>query len=300
MASLQARASSQNLPLTLAAQQSVYNMMQVTAQQMLGLPSISSSPISDLPAHIVMVKNDAQWFIGALSQQINTWVSTLSAFGNTLNTAADRALTVLQGGDASAVTQAQQIMQTVLSQGGSVSSALQAFNSSLGDYNNRITADNRNFANDQQQAQQLLAADQAQLAALNARYNALQQELADKRRTEIIVGIFTFGIGAAIMELTGYIESTEHDIANAQQQTAILQQQMAQLGACYSLLRSFANGSAILSGLTANMQTEWQTLNASLQEIVGHPVPADFLKANILAILKDWQQVADQLAQMHA
>ncbi len=300
MASLQARASSQNLPLTLAAQQSVYNMMQATAQQMLGLPSISSSPISDLPAHIVMVKNDAQWFIGALSQQINTWVSTLSAFGNTLNTAADRALTVLQGGDASAVTQAQQIMQPVLSQGGSVSSALQAFNSSLGDYNNRIAADNRNFANDQQQAQQLLAADQAQLAALNAQYNALQQELADKRRTEIIVGIFTFGIGAAIMELTGYIESTEHDIANAQQQTAILQQQMAQLGACYSLLRSFANGSAILSGLTANMQTEWQTLNASLQEIVGHPVPADFLKANILAILKDWQQVADQLAQMHA
>jgi len=297
---LQARATSQRLPLALAAQQTVYSLMQSTAQQMLALPSISSSPIPDLPGHIASVKTDAQWFISNLSAQIGNWVNTLDTFGVALTTAANKALAILQVGDANAVTQAQQTLQPVLAQGDGVTAALMAFNAGLADYNNGIASDNRNFQTDQMQAQQMLAGDQARLQALNAQYNALQQELADKRRTEIIVGIFTFGIGAAIMELTGYIESTQRDIANAEQQTDQLQQQLAQLGACYSLLRSFADGSAVMSGLAANMLTEWQTLGASLEEVVSHPVPAAFLQANILAILKDWQQVATQLTQMQS
>ena len=105
---LQARATSQRLQLAPAAQQTVYSLMQSTARQMLALPSINSSPIADLPGHIATLKSDAQWFISNFSAQITTWVGTLDTFGVALTTAANKALAILQVGDATTVAQAQQ------------------------------------------------------------------------------------------------------------------------------------------------------------------------------------------------
>ncbi|MCR1315166.1 hypothetical protein NR288_24445 [Enterobacter sp. BT855] len=115
---------------------------------------------------------------------------------------------------------------------------------------------------------------------------------------EIIIGIFTFGIGAAIMELTGYVQSTEQAIAQAQQETGMLYQEIGQLGATSDALNALTKGTAILCGLTQSLQYGWQTVTADLSEVTQQQVTADFLIVSVNTVQANWQEVMRTVEQL--
>ncbi|WP_397452873.1 HBL/NHE enterotoxin family protein [Pseudomonas sp. NA-150] len=290
-----------SMSVALGAQQTVRQQMQQVAQQLGAMPLIQNPQLPALAGHIDTVKNHANVYLSAISAEMNTVCALIQQYGVQLNATTGQVLTIVNvNSDNAVIGQAQTLLKNVLNASGPLNAALNQLVSQVAAFNNDITADSRNLIVDQQQAQQIFAADQAHLQSLTAQLRALQQQLADKKRDEIIIGIFTFGIGAAIMELTGYVQSTENAINQANQQTNQLSQEMAQLMATLQALSAFSSGTAILSGLSQCLLKGWQTVNADLREVTQSMIPAAFLIATVNTINANWNEVVTAAAQLQA
>ncbi len=276
----------------LDGQQTVRRQMESLANNLRSLPDIANPQMPDLAPHISAVKTHAYDYLSGLSEEMNHFYDETINYGEELEKAANHALAVLKSGRSEASTDVIELFRPVLDSGNSIEASLNQLCKDIGAFDDKINADARNLLSDQQKAQQLLAGDEARLYSLNMRIESLKRELESKRRTEIIAGIFTLGIAAAIMELTNYMESTERDISEARRQTAIVHQQDDQLFATCSALTAFINGTAVLSGLAMNLEKGWQTVIADLKEITDHKIPENFMEATINSILADWKQVA--------
>lgn len=283
----------------LTAQQNVRQQMTQVAQQLEKLPPINDPQIPDLNGNILSVRNHANYYLSEVLVKMDVLLSEIMKYGNEMDSTVAQILSELKvSGSQESITKAQGEIKQLLSDSAPLSASLNNFNEVVIAFNNDITADSRKLLADQQRAQQLLASDKARLAALNDQLNALNAELASKKRMEIIIGIFTFGIGAAIMELTGYVESTERAIGQAQQETGQLNQEIGQLGATSNALNALTQGTAILCGLTQSLQHGWQTVNAELAEVTQQQVTADFLVATVNTVQANWQEVMRTVGQL--
>ncbi|MBO4150030.1 HBL/NHE enterotoxin family protein [Enterobacter ludwigii] len=283
----------------LTAQQNVRQQMMQVAQQLEQLPPINDPQISDLNENIFSVRNHANYYLSDIVVKMDSLYSEVIKFGGELDSTVANIRSELNGPDGQEyLTKAQGQIKQLLADSAPLSASLNDFNKVIISFNNDITTDSRNLLADQQRAQQLLAADQARLEALNAQLNALNAELESKKRMEIIIGIFTLGIGAAIMELTGYVQSTERAIAQAQQETGMLYQEIGQLGATSDALNALTKGTAILCGLTQSLQYGWQTVTAELSEVTQQQVTADFLIVSVNAVQANWQEVMRTVEQL--
>lgn len=285
-------AASQKMSVALSAQQTVRQQMEGLAQNLRALPAVTDSQIPDLAEHIRQTQGHANDYLSGLSEVMERFYSEIMTYGGVLETVSTQTLKVLRSGAPNAVAMAQDLLQGALNAGGTIDSSLKQLSDDVGIFNDHISADARNLRSDQTKAQQLVAGNEAMLSALKEKERAYQQELKSKRRQEIIIGIFTLGIGAAIMELTGYIKSTERDIDKAKKQATALEGDIARLGATVGALTAFVKAAAILSGLSMNLEKGWQTVSVSLQEVMDHDVPASFMEATVNSILADWDQVA--------
>lgn len=283
----------------LAAQQNVRQQMKQVAQQLEQLPPINDPQISDLNENIVSVHNHANYYLSDIVVKMDSLYSEVIRFGDELDSTVSNIRSELNGPDGQEyLAKAQGQIKQLLSDSAPLSASLNNFNEVVISFNNDITSDSRNLLADQQKAQQLLAADRARLEALNAQLNALNAELESKKRMEIIIGIFTLGIGAAIMELTGYVQSTERAIGQAQQETERLYQEIGQLGATSDALNALTKGTAILCGLTQSLQYGWQTVTAELSEVTQQQVTADFLIVSVNTVQANWQEVMRTVEQL--
>lgn len=283
----------------LTAQQNVRQQMTQVAQQLEQLPPINDPQISDLNGNILSVHNHANYYLSDIVVKMDSLYSEVIKFGGELDSTVANIRSELNGPDGQEyLTKAQGQIKQLLSDSAPLSASLNDFNGVVISFNNDITTDSRNLLADQQRAQQLLAADRARLEALNAQLNALNAELESKKRMEIIIGIFTLGIGAAIMELTGYVQSTERAIGQAQQETGILYQEIGQLGATSDALNALTKGTAILCGLTQSLQYGWQTVTAELSEVTQQQVAADFLIVSVNTVQANWQEVMRTVEQL--
>ncbi|TFB20304.1 hypothetical protein E3U32_20930 [Lelliottia nimipressuralis] len=283
----------------LTAQQNVRQQMTQVAQQLEQLPPINDPQISDLNGNILSVHNHANYYLSDIVVKMDSLYSEVIKFGGELDSTVANIRSELNGPDGQEyLTKAQGQIKQLLSDSAPLSASLNDFNGVVISFNNDITTDSRNLLADQQRAQQLLAADRARLEALNAQLNALNAELESKKRMEIIIGIFTLGIGAAIMELTGYVQSTERAIGQAQQETGILYQEIGQLGATSDALNALTKGTAILCGLTQSLQYGWQTVTAELSEVTQQQVTADFLIVSVNTVQANWQEVMRTVEQL--
>jgi len=283
----------------LAAQQNVRQQMKQVAQQLEQLPPINDPQISDLNENIVSVHNHANYYLSDIVVKMDSLYSEVIRFGDALDSTVANIRSELNGPDGQEyLAKAQGQIKQLLSDSAPLSASLNNFNEVVISFNNDITSDSRNLLADQQKAQQLLAADRARLEALNAQLNALNAELESKKRMEIIIGIFTLGIGAAIMELTGYVQSTERAIGQAQQETERLYQEIGQLGATSDALNALTKGTAILCGLTQSLQYGWQTVTAELSEVTQQQVTADFLIVSVNTVQANWQEVMRTVEQL--
>ncbi|MFL7890164.1 HBL/NHE enterotoxin family protein [Enterobacter pseudoroggenkampii] len=282
-----------------AAQQNVRQQMKQVAQQLEQLPPINDPQISDLNENIVSVHNHANYYLSDIVVKMDSLYSDVIRFGDALDSTVANIRSELNGPDGQEyLAKAQGQIKQLLSDSAPLSASLNNFNEVVISFNNDITSDSRNLLADQQKAQQLLAADRARLEALNAQLNALNAELESKKRMEIIIGIFTLGIGAAIMELTGYVQSTERAIGQAQQETERLYQEIGQLGATSDALNALTKGTAILCGLTQSLQYGWQTVTAELSEVTQQQVTADFLIVSVNTVQANWQEVMRTVEQL--
>ncbi len=266
--------------------------MEGLAQNLRALPTVTDSQIPDLAEHIRQTQGHANDYLSGLSESMERFYSEIMTYGEVLDTVSTQALKVLQSDAPNAVAMAQDLLKGALNAGGTIESSLKQLSGDIGIFNDHISADARNLRSDQTRARQLVTGNEAMLAALKEKEHAYQEELKSKRRQEIIIGIFTLGIGAAIMELTGYIKSTERDIDKAKKEAAALERDIARLGATIGALTAFVKGTAILSGLSVSLERGWQTVNVSLQEVTDHDVPESFMTATINSIMADWDQVA--------
>lgn len=283
----------------LTAQQNVRQQMTQVAQQLEQLPPINDPQISDLNGNILSVHNHANYYLSDIVVKMDSLYSEVIKFGGELDSTVANIRSELNGPDGQEyLTKAQGQIKQLLSDSTPLSTSLNDFNKVVISFNNDITMDSRNLLADQQRAQQLLAADRARLEALNAQLNALNAELESKKRMEIIIGIFTLGIGAAIMELTGYVQSTERAIGQAQQETGMLYQEIGQLGATSDALNALTKGTAILCGLTQSLQYGWQTVTAELSEVTQQQVTADFLIVSVNTVQANWQEVMRTVEQL--
>lgn len=283
----------------LTAQQNVRQQMTQVAQQLEQLPPINDPQISDLNGNILSVHNHANYYLSDIVVKMDSLYSEVIKFGDELDSTVANIRSELNGPDGQEyLTKAQGQIKQLLSDSAPLSASLNNFNEVVISFNNDITTDSRNLLADQQRAQQLLAADRARLEALNAQLNALNAELESKKRMEIIIGIFTLGIGAAIMELTGYVQSTERAIGQAQQETGVLYQEIGQLGATSDALNALTKGTAILCGLTQSLQYGWQTVTAELSEVTQQQVTADFLIVSVNTVQANWQEVMRTVEQL--
>lgn len=283
----------------LTAQQNVRQQMTQVAQQLEQLPPINDPQISDLNGNILSVHNHANYYLSDIVVKMDSLYSEVIKFGDELDSTVANIRSELNGPDGQEyLTKAQGQIKQLLSDSAPLSASLNNFNEVVISFNNDITTDSRNLLADQQRAQQLLAADRARLEALNAQLNALNAELESKKRMEIIIGIFTLGIGAAIMELTGYVQSTERAIGQAQQETGMLYQEIGQLGATSDALNALTKGTAILCGLTQSLQYGWQTVTAELSEVTQQQVTADFLIVSVNTVQANWQEVMRTVEQL--
>lgn len=283
----------------LTAQQNVRQQMTQVAQQLEQLPPINDPQISDLNGNILSVHNHANYYLSDIVVKMDSLYSEVIKFGDELDSTVANIRSELNGPDGQEyLTKAQGQIKQLLSDSAPLSASLNNFNGVVISFNNDITTDSRNLLADQQRAQQLLAADRARLEALNAQLNALNAELESKKRMEIIIGIFTLGIGAAIMELTGYVQSTERAIGQAQQETGMLYQEIGQLGATSDALNALTKGTAILCGLTQSLQYGWQTVTAELSEVTQQQVTADFLIVSVNTVQANWQEVMRTVEQL--
>lgn len=283
----------------LTAQQNVRQQMKQVAQQLEQLPPINDPQISDLNENIVSVHNHANYYLSDIVVKMDSLYSEVIRFGDELDSTVSNIRSELNGPDGQEyLAKAQGQIKQLLSDSAPLSASLNNFNEVVISFNNDITSDSRNLLADQQKAQQLLAADRARLEALNAQLNALNAELESKKRMEIIIGIFTLGIGAAIMELTGYVQSTERAIGQAQQETERLYQEIGQLGATSDALNALTKGTAILCGLTQSLQYGWQTVTAELSEVTQQQVTADFLIVSVNTVQANWQEVMRTVEQL--
>jgi len=283
----------------LTAQQNVRQQMTQVAQQLEQLPPINDPQISDLNGNILSVHNHANYYLSDIVVKMDSLYSEVIKFGGELDSTVANIRSELNGPDGQEyLTKAQGQIKQLLSDSAPLSASLNNFNEVVISFNNDITTDSRNLLADQQRAQQLLAADRARLEALNAQLNALNAELESKKRMEIIIGIFTLGIGAAIMELTGYVQSTERAIGQAQQETGMLYQEIGQLGATSDALNALTKGTAILCGLTQSLQYGWQTVTAELSEVTQQQVTADFLIVSVNTVQANWQEVMRTVEQL--
>jgi chromosome segregation ATPase len=283
----------------LTAQQNVRQQMTQVAQQLEQLPPINDPQISDLNGNILSVHNHANYYLSDIVVKMDSLYSEVIKFGDELDSTVANIRSELNGPDGQEyLTKAQGQIKQLLSDSAPLSASLNDFNKVVISFNNDITTDSRNLLADQQRAQQLLAADRARLEALNAQLNALNAELESKKRMEIIIGIFTLGIGAAIMELTGYVQSTERAIGQAQQETGMLYQEIGQLGATSDVLNALTKGTAILCGLTQSLQYGWQTVTAELSEVTQQQVTADFLIVSVNTVQANWQEVMRTVEQL--
>lgn len=283
----------------LTAQQNVRQQMTQVAQQLEQLPPINDPQISDLNGNILSVHNHANYYLSDIVVKMDSLYSEVIKFGGELDSTVANIRSELNGADGQEyLTKAQGQIKQLLSDSAPLSASLNDFNGVVISFNNDITTDSRNLLADQQRAQQLLAADRARLEALNAQLNALNAELESKKRMEIIIGIFTLGIGAAIMELTGYVQSTERAIGQAQQETGVLYQEIGQLGATSDALNALTKGTAILCGLTQSFQYGWQTVTAELSEVTQQQVTADFLIVSVNTVQANWQEVMRTVEQL--
>ena len=283
----------------LTAQQNVRQQMTQVAQQLEQLPPINDPQISDLNGNILSVHNHANYYLSDIVVKMDSLYSEVIKFGGELDSTVANIRSELNGPDGQEyLTKAQGQIKQLLSDSTPLSASLNNFNEVVISFNNDITTDSRNLLADQQRAQQLLAADRARLEALNAQLNALNAELESKKRMEIIIGIFTLGIGAAIMELTGYVQSTERAIGQAQQETGMLYQEIGQLGATSDALNALTKGTAILCGLTQSLQYGWQTVTAELSEVTQQQVTADFLIVSVNTVQANWQEVMRTVEQL--
>lgn len=283
----------------LTAQQNVRQQMTQVAQQLEQLPPINDPQISDLNRNIISVHNHANYYLSDIVVKMDSLYSEVIKFGDELDSTVASIRSELNGPDGQEyLTKAQGQIKQLLSDSAPLSASLNNFNEVVISFNNDITTDSRNLLADQQRAQQLLAADRARLEALNAQLNALNAELESKKRMEIIIGIFTLGIGAAIMELTGYVQSTERAIGQAQQETGMLYQEIGQLGATSDALNALTKGTAILCGLTQSLQYGWQTVTAELSEVTQQQVTADFLIVSVNTVQANWQEVMRTVEQL--
>jgi chromosome segregation ATPase len=283
----------------LTAQQNVRQQMTQVAQQLEQLPPINDPQISDLNRNILSVHNHANYYLSDIVVKMDSLYSEVIKFGDELDSTVASIRSELNGPDGQEyLTKAQGQIKKLLSDSAPLSASLNNFNEVVISFNNDITTDSRNLLADQQRAQQLLAADRARLEALNAQLNALNAELESKKRMEIIIGIFTLGIGAAIMELTGYVQSTERAIGQAQQETGMLYQEIGQLGATSDALNALTKGTAILCGLTQSLQYGWQTVTAELSEVTQQQVTADFLIVSVNTVQANWQEVMRTVEQL--
>ena len=283
----------------LTAQQNVRQQMKQVAQQLEQLPPINDPQISDLNGNILSVHNHANYYLSDIVVKMDSLYSEVIKFGDELDSTVANIRSELNGPDGQEyLTKAQGQIKQLLSDSAPLSASLNDFNKVVISFNNDITTDSRNLLADQQRAQQLLAADRARLEALNAQLNALNAELESKKRMEIIIGIFTLGIGAAIMELTGYVQSTERAIGQAQQETGMLYQEIGQLGATSDVLNALTKGTAILCGLTQSLQYGWQTVTAELSEVTQQQVTADFLIVSVNTVQANWQEVMRTVEQL--
>lgn len=291
-------ANTPQMNVAVQAQMTVRQQLSGMAQHLLSLPAINNPQLPSLAVHIQAVRGHAKDYLGPVSTQMDAVNTQLAAYGNALQQTCNQVLALLRGSGGTSPPQVQTMLVALQAAGTPVGQALAQMALSIASFDNNITADARNLLGDQQLAQQLMAADQARMQALMQQLNSLRAELEDKQREEVIVGIFTLGIGAAIMELTGYVQSTESDINAAQQQGGMLSQQMAQLGATTSALTAFTNGTAVLAGLTQTLQHDWQTANAMLNELTQKSVPSAFLQAYINALMADWNELMGELPQL--
>lgn len=292
-------ASKVSFTQALTAQQNVRQQMTQVAQQLEQLPPINDPQISDLNGNILSVHNHANYYLSDIVVKMDSLYSEVVKFGGELDSTVANIRSELNGPDGQEyLTKAQGQIKQLLSDSAPLSAALNDFNEVVISFNNDITTDSRNLLADQQRAQQLLAADRARLEALNAQLNALKAELESKKRTEIIIGVFTLGIGAAIMELTGYVQSTERAIGQAQQETGMLYQEIGQLSATSDALNALTKGTAILCGLTQSLQYGWQTVTAELSEVTQQQVTADFLIVSVNTVQANWQEVMRTVEQL--
>ena len=283
----------------LTAQQNVRQQMTQVAQQLEQLPPINDPQIPDLNENIVSVHNHANYYLSDIVVKMDSLYSEVIRFGDELDSTVSNIRSELNGPDGQEyLAKAQGQIKQLLSDSAPLSASLNDFDGVVISFNNDITTDSRNLLADQQRAQQLLAADRARLEALNAQLNALNAELESKKRMEIIIGIFTLGIGAAIMELTGYVQSTERAIGQAQQETGVLYQEIGQLGATSDALNALTKGTAILCGLTQSFQYGWQTVTAELSEVTQQQVTADFLIVSVNTVQANWQEVMRTVEQL--
>ncbi|HBH7064849.1 TPA: HBL/NHE enterotoxin family protein [Enterobacter cloacae] len=292
-------ASKVSFTQALTAQQNVRQQMTQVAQQLEQLPPINDPQISDLNGNILSVHNHANYYLSDIVVKMDSLYSEVVKFGDELDSTVANIRSELNGPDGQEyLTKVQGQIKQLLSDSAPLSASLNDFNEVVISFNNDITTDSRNLLADQQRAQQLLAADRARLEALNAQLNALKAELESKKRTEIIIGVFTFGIGAAIMELTGYVQSTERAIGQAQQETGMFYQEIGQLGATSDALNALTKGTAILCGLTQSLQYGWQTVTAELSEVTQQQVTADFLIVSVNTVQANWQEVMRTVEQL--
>ena len=292
-------ASKVSFTQALTAQQNVRQQMTQVAQQLEQLPPINDPQISDLNGNILSVHNHANYYLSDIVVKMDSLYSEVVKFEGELDSTVANIRSELNGPDGQEyLTKAQGQIKQLLSDSAPLSAALNDFNEVVISFNNDITTDSRNLLADQQRAQQLLAADRARLEALNAQLNALKAELESKKRTEIIIGVFTLGIGAAIMELTGYVQSTERAIGQAQQETGMLYQEIGQLSATSDALNALTKGTAILCGLTQSLQYGWQTVTAELSEVTQQQVTADFLIVSVNTVQANWQEVMRTVEQL--
>lgn len=287
------------IAVALVAEQSVRQQLRNVAAHLMDMPPIEEPQIPDLAANIDAVRTHASMYFNNLSGEMDEVYRAIIRYGQQLQNTNETVLDMLKANPGSAVVaKAQSMLKEVLQLAAPVDTLLQRLTATIATFDGLVNGDARNLLGDQAQAQRLLMEDRARLCALNQQMEGLEQQLAYEQREEIIIGIFTLGIGALIMELEHTLQDAEQAIQQVYRQTDMLGQQMSQLGATANALGGFANGTALLSGLAQCLLRGWQTLNASLSEVTQQTVPPAFLVATVNTVSANWVLVLKEVAQL--
>jgi len=273
------------------AEQTIRHRMECVANNILSLPDIENPEIWELTRHIHAAKAHASDYLSNLSMEMDLLYDETKKYGKQLEATANDVSILLKMHRPGYSDMIKDAISDVLESGNSFKKCLNQLITDISAFDNEITADARSLLSDQQTVQLHLSEDEDQLRNLAYEMELLRVQLESERRAEIIVGIFTFGIGAAIMELSIRAERLEEHIRDANIQAKYMNQQINELHSISLALAAFINGTTILSGLAINLEKEWQTVVANLKEVTDHKVTECFIEAAIKSILLDWNDV---------